>query len=393
MINKKSISIMLILFGAYIISSGISYAFFSKGKTFSPQSTQLPKSSIPSQVKDGKVIFNQDLPKTETCPLNGTLYSVAQKEWWEKHRPLGVMIENHKKARPQSGLSFADVVYEAVAEGGITRFLALYYCQDAGQIGPIRSARTYFIDYVSEYGSDPLYAHVGGANTPGPANALGQINDYGWTGYNDMNQFSIGFPTFWRDYDRLGHPAETEHTMYSTTEKLWKFAATRGLTNVDRDGEPWTKGFVPYTFKDDVSLSELPKKQTVHVEFWERYPDYDVDWIYDPSTNSYKRNNGQVSYIDRDNNQVLTTKNIVVLFMQELQANDGYENNVHLLYRDKGVGKATVFIDGARVDGTWRKDKRVARTLIFDSNGNPIKFNKGIIWFSILPRDAVVTVK
>lgn len=390
--DKKYITIIL-LAACYFISSGISYAFFSQGKNSKAQNVQLPKSPVVTQAKDGKIVFNQTLPKTEACPLNGAVYSTPQREWWEKHRPLGIMIENHKKARPQSGLSYADIVYEAVAEGGITRFLALYYCQDAGQIGPIRSARTYFIDFVSEYGSDPLYVHVGGANTPGPANTLGQINDYGWTGYNDLNQFSIGFPTFWRDYDRLGHPAETEHTMYSTTEKLWKFAATRGLTDVGKDGTLWTKGFVPYTFKEDVSVSELAKKQTIHLEFWSKDSDYYVDWIYNPSTNSYKRGTGGVFYIDRNNNQTLTTKNIVVLYMQESHANDGYENNVHLLYKDKGVGKAIVFMDGARIGGTWRKDTRKSKTLIFDSNGTPIKFNKGTIWFNILPTDGVATVK
>lgn len=392
MANKRSIGIMLLV-AFYFISFGISYAIFSQKEGSKPQDAELPTSSTPSQIKDGKTVFNQALPKTEACPLNGALYSSVQKQWWEKHRPLGVMIENHKKARTQSGLSFADVIYEAVAEGGITRFLAVYYCQDAGQIGPIRSARTYFMDFVSEYGSDPLYAHVGGANTPGPANALGQINDYGWTGYNDMNQFSIGFPTFWRDYDRLGHQAETEHTMYSTTEKLWKFAATRNLTDVDKDGELWTKGFVSYTFKDDALATELPKKQTVHLEFWSTDPDYYVDWIYDSLTNSYKRNNGGISHVDRNNNQILTTKNIVVLLMQEFNANDGYENNVHVLYKDKGVGKAVVFMDGTRTEGTWRKDKRISRTLIYDSNDTPIKFNRGTIWFSILPTNGIITVK
>lgn len=390
--NKKYI-VIIFLAAVYFISSGISYALFSQGKSSKTQNVQSPASPVATLAKDGKVVFSNTLPKTETCPLNGVLYSKEQKEWWEKHRPLNVMIENHKNARPQSGLSFADVIYEAVAEGGITRFMAVYYCQDVGVVGPIRSARTYFIDFASEYGKSPLYVHVGGANTPGPANALGQLSDYDWTGYNDMNQFSIGFPTFWRDYDRLGHPADTEHTMYSTTEKLWKFAITRGLTDVDKDGTVWSKGFVPYAFKDDASLSELPKSGSVHLEFWSKDQDYYVDWIYNPSSNSYKRNNGGIAHIDRDNNQTLTTKNIAVLLMREFSANDGYENNVHLLYKDKGSGKAIVFLDGKRTDGTWRKDTRISRTLIFDSNGSPIKFNKGTIWFSILPTDGIVNVK
>ena len=181
----------------------------------------------------------------------------------------------------------ADVIYEAVAEGGITSFLAFFYCQPPAQVGPVRSARTYFLDFASEYGDHPLYTHVGGANTPGPANALGQIDDYGWGGYNDMNQFSIGFPTFWRDYNRLGHDTATEHTMYSTTDKLWAFAATRGLTNVSKNGTSWDSGFVPYSFKDDASVSKRGKAQTAHLEFWSSQKDYFVDWKYDPETTTF----------------------------------------------------------------------------------------------------------
>ncbi len=387
--NKKAISILLVIL-AYILSTGISAAFFSKNsgvkKAVAP--------ALPSATTTGGGLkFSDTLPKTEACPLNGNMYSKDQKKWWESHRPLGVMIENHKEARPQSGLSGADVIYEAVAEGGITRFLAVFYCNDAGEIGPVRSARTYFVDFISEYGNYPLYAHVGGANQPGPANALGQIEDYGWGGFNDLNQFSIGFPTFWRDYDRLGHPAATEHTMYSTTQKLWDYAATsRKLTNVDGEGTKWDSKFVSYGFADDAVLSARPKSQSIHLEFWKANPDYFVDWAYDPISNTYKRNGGS-PYIDRDNNQQLTTKNIVVLSMVESGANDGYVDNDHLLYKTKGVGKASIIKDGKQIVGTWRKDSRTSRTLIFDAFGDPIKFDRGLIWFEILPTDGVLTVK
>lgn len=391
MSNKKIINILLII-AVYLISTGVSYAFFIQGKQ--KQAAKSFSGTSSTGNKNGQLSFDSTLPKTEVCPLTGVLYPKIQKEWWEKHRPLGIMVENHQDARPQSGLSSADIIYEAVAEGGITRFLSLFYCQDGGEVGPIRSARTYFLDFISEYGDSPLYIHVGGANQSGPANALAQINDYGWVGHNDMNQFSIGFPTFWRDYDRLGHTAATEHTMYSTTEKLWQFAASqRGLSNVDKDGLSWTKGFVPYTFKEDASLAQRPKTQTIHVEFWGKYSDYFVDWSYNPITNLYIRNNGGKPQIDRDNNKQLTTGNIVVLFMRESRANDGYEDNVHLLYKTKGTGKAAIFRDGQQTDGTWRKDSRTARTLLFDSNGSPIKFDKGTIWFQILPADGVLTVK
>lgn len=375
----------------YIISTVFSYFLFSR--VVLSQGGFTP-TAAPTIGPNGQVKFDASLPRTESCPLNGELYSKQQKQWWEKHRPLGVMVENHQNARPQSGLSGADVIYEAVAEGGITRFLAMFYCQDPGEIGPIRSARTYFIDFASEYGESPLYVHVGGANQPGPADALSQLGDYGWTGYNDINQFSIGFPTFWRDYDRLGHPADTEHTMYSTAQKLWDFAASsRGLAATDKDGVSWSKGFTEYSFKDDASTSNRPLSQKVHLEFWTGDPNYYIDWNYDPKTNLYKRNNGGVAQIDRDVNKQLTAKTIVVLSMLELSANDGYENNIHLLYRTKGSGKATIFMDGKKISGTWTKDSRTSRTILTDTSGNEIKINRGLIWFEILPTDGVLTVK
>jgi len=235
--NSKKISTIILAIGVYFLVTGASFFLFSRTISSQGISSPLPQ---PSAGANGQLAFDNSLPKTEACPLNGALYSKQQRDWWEKHRPLGVMIENHSDSRPQSGLSGADVVYEAVAEGGITRFLVMFYCQDAGQVGPVRSARTYYIDFVSEYGNNPLYAHVGGANQPGPADALSQINTYGWGSYNDMNQFSIGFPTFWRDSDRLGHATATEHTMYSTVQKLWDYAAkSRGLSNVDEENKSW----------------------------------------------------------------------------------------------------------------------------------------------------------
>jgi len=387
--NKNRLLSILLVIIVYLISASSSYIFFSDDNNIASIKTSAPPSGT-----QNKLAFDGDLPKTEPCPLNGTLYSKQQKDWWEKHRPVGIMIENHQEARPQSGLSSADVLYEAVAEGGITRFLAMFYCNNGEQVGPIRSARTYFLDFISEYGANPLYVHVGGANQPGPADALSQIKDYGWVGLNDMNQFSIGFPTFWRDYDRLGHPVSTEHTMYSTTEKLLQFAATsRKLTAADADGVTWTKGFIPYSLKDDAPTSQRPPSQKIHLEFWTTDPSYGVDWTYEPIANVYKRSNGGLAHTDFNNKKQLTAKNIIVLTMIETNANDGYENNQHLLYRTKGVGKANIFMDGRETIGTWRKDGRTARTLLFDGDGTSIKFDRGTIWFEILPTDGILTVK
>lgn len=386
----KKTNVIIIGVVLYILSSAASYILFlnmyAAGKSVI--------TSAPKQIKkdkEGQLIFDDNLPKTEQCPLNGTIYSKQQRAWWEKHRPLGVMIENHKEARPQSGIGAADITYEVVAEGGITRTLNIYYCEDAGIIGPIRSARTYFLDFISEFGKNPLYAHVGGANTSGPADALGQIEDYGWAGYNDLNQFSIGFPTFWRDYERLGRNVATEHTMYSTTEKLWKVAEKRKLTNVDKEGVAWNTNFTPYKFKDD--NKNKTGTQRISLSFMGKYFDYDVVWTYNKADNRYLRENGGAPHVDKNTGKQLAVKNVVVLYMNESRANDGYEGNLHMLYGTKGTGKATIFMDGRKIEGTWAKKNRTAHLRITDNEGKELLFNRGKIWFEVLATGNIITVK
>jgi len=376
--NKK---LVLIIAGIllYLASSGISFALFNY--------LGGPSLGLLSPLHDGKdsFIIDPEAPKTEACPLNGKMFSKAERRIWETRRPLTVMIENHAESRPQSGLSSADIVYEAIAEGGITRFLAVFYC-GAGQevtIGPVRSARTYFMDFASEYGDYPLYAHVGGANKPGKADALGQIGDYGWLRKgNDMNQFSLGFPVFWRDYERLGHPVATEHTMYSTTQKLWEVAKKRELTNVDDEGNAWDENFVVWKFKDDKKEEDRGNVDKISFEFWENGTDYAVNWKYDKESNQYARTNGGSGYIDKNDDSQVKAKTIVVQYMKETGPIDELK---HLLYRTIGSGSAVVFQDGEAIKGTWEKDERESRTTFADSKGKEISFNGGPIWIEIIP--------
>ncbi|MFH0937116.1 MAG: DUF3048 domain-containing protein [Candidatus Daviesbacteria bacterium] len=381
--TQKSLVVSIGSIILFIASLGASYSLFSKiqgdgGKT-SELVTSLPGPTTSVDEDPGE-------PKTESCPLNGRMHTKKAYESWITRRPLAIMIENHTEARPQSGLSSADIIYEAVAEGGITRFMAIYYCnlKDV-QIGPVRSARTYYLDWLSEYNA--LYAHVGGANTPGPADALSQIIKYG---IYDLNQFSIGFPTFWRDYQRLGHSVATEHTMYSTTQKLWEVGAKRGWLAADEKGIKWNANFTPWKFKDD-SPAVSATANKIDVNFWQNYGDYSVTWNFDATCNCYKRNHGGSVHTDLNNKEQLSAKNIVVQFQKESNANDGYENNVHLLYKTAGEGKALIFQDGQAIEGKWMKASRTARSKYVDSKGKEISFNKGTIWIQTVPEGSKVS--
>jgi hypothetical protein len=386
---------ILVFVLAFSLSGGASYALTNY--LYSPESggALTPVATPPV---GGGLNIDPSAPRTSECPINGVMYTTAEKKVWESRRPLFVMIENTPDARPQSGLGSADIIYEAVAEGGVSRFGAVFYCGVAAKdtiLGPVRSARTHFINAASEY-NYPLYTHVGGANcgssdpktcnTDKRVQALEQINQYGWGGAkgNDLNQFSIGFPTFWRDYERLGRTVATEHTMYTSTEKLWKYAAgTRGWTNKTPDGKTeWSDKYTPFTFKDDAKDKGSIAK--IAFGFWESYHDYDVVWNYDSAKNAYTRENGGLAHKDLNDDSQLSAKVVVVQFTKELGPLDEHK---HMLYELIGTGKGIVFQDGLATEATWSKKDREAKTIWKDAKGKALAFNRGKIVFEILPLD------
>lgn len=352
----------------YGVSAGLSYMVFNTVLK-NPVSINTPFGNLTDVTSS-----DEGGVKDRPCPTNGAMYTQNREDQWKKRRPLGVMVENHVDARPAIGLSRSDVVYEAVAEGGITRFLLIYLCQDAGDIAPVRSARTYFVDWVSEY--DALYAHVGGANTPGPADALGQIRNYG---IMDMDQFGLGFPTYWRGTDKLA-----PHNVHSTTKKLWEAAEDRKFGAEDEDGVRWDKSFQQWKFKDDAKLEQRGDQKPISVPFWTQSPDYTVTWTYDKQANVYNRSHGQTAQVDPLTNEQLSAKTLIVQLQVESDANDGYPDG-HLLYKTKGIGDALIFMDGKATKGKWTKKDRVSKTIFTDAKGKEIELTRGRVWIETVP--------
>jgi len=297
--NKQKLIVTSVVgLALYLITTGLSFAAFS----YVGKASSSAKSTGAGGDQEHFVV-DPNAPKTEACPINGKFYTKQEKDIWSGRRPLAVMIENHAESRPQSGLTYADVVYEAVAEGGITRFMGVFYCGIAAKsvsLAPVRSAREHYLPWVLEY--DALYNHVGGAglcNDPtvdDRAKALCHIQQYK---IKDMDQFGISFPTCYRNYDRLDHPVATEHTMVCVTDKLLSLAKTRGWTNVDASGIPWDKAFKPWKFKDDAKENERGSATSVSFVAWKGYErEYGVRWDYDKLANVYRRFNGGVAHTD-----------------------------------------------------------------------------------------------
>ena len=356
----------------------------------------LPTPATNSQPLAIPTMVVHEVHDSEVCPLNGIRYPPEYRTAWEARRPLGVMIENHPDARPQYGLAAADVVYEAVAEGGITRFLAVFYCDRAMEpvrAGPVRSARTYFLDWISEYGRFPLYAHVGaaycdqrtgiGCANGARADALGQIKRYGWADYNDLDEFGIGAPVYWRDRSRN---VSLEHTMFTDTQRLWGVAARRGLTAVDGAGARWNRDFQAWQFADAAQPPPVSATHTaVRIVFWPRATGYAVEWHYEPATGLYRRIMGGVPHVDPSTGQQLRAATILVQFQAESPADDGYPGNVRLLYGTLGSGPAQIIQQGQVIEGTWQKETRRSRTVFRDASGQEVSLQPGKIWVETVP--------
>ncbi len=390
---KRTIFIILGCIGLLAVSAGLSYlAFKYLPAPSSPSSKTSAISANITPTRKPKV--DPSLPKNQVCPLNGALFTTPEKNVWDTRRPLAVMIENSVDARPQSGLGDADVIYEAVAEGGITRFMALYYCNaaldDNITLAPVRSARIYFVDLVSEY--DALYTHVGGAgncddpNVDPRAKALCAIQKYNIKDLDEMGRAG-DFNTCHRLANRLDHAVAYEHTMACFLNALYATGAKWGWTNVDQNGVPWDKNFVSWKFMAPGTKATGSPATTVSYAFWQTNPsfqsDYNVFWAYDAATDTYVRSNGGKQSIDLNTGDPLRFKTVIVEFAKETQLDDLEK---HLLYNVIGTGKGIAFMNGTATQITWSKLSRTSRTLFYDAtSGKQLLLNPGPIWISIVP--------
>jgi hypothetical protein len=399
MFKGKKLTLIITFLGLYLLSTGTSWAIFS----FLGNDPD----SIRQVDINGNLRIDPNLPKTEECMINGQMFSEPEREIWEDRRPITAIIENHEESRPQSGLSYADVIYEAVAEGGITRFLTVFYCGASAQdirISPIRSARVYFINWAQEY-MTPIFTHIGGANNicgncPGGVKPRGQVsseadafsllNRLGWRSAKG-NAFdggtNVGYPIIIRDQYRLGEKAAWEHSVVGFTDKIFEEAKERGYGYKDDSGDSWDENFVSWSFSDDKALSS-PKAVEIKFDFWSNKPEYDVSWSYNSQNNNYMRFNGGKEHIDFETKEQLSTKNLLIQFVGEKGPVD---EEYHMIYKTVGTGDIILFQNGDVIKGTWSKKTTNSRTMFYDKNGDEISFVRGKIWIEAVPAGNEIT--
>lgn len=312
-------------------------------------------------------VLSQPLPKVDTTPIyikprppKPKYYSpidgsVMQSEADGTKPVTAIMLENSPDARPQSGLYDAQVVYEAIAEGGITRFLAVYQQSKPSIIGPVRSVRPYYLDWAAPY--DASIAHVGGS-----AEALEQVRG---GAFRDIDQFFNG-GAYWRSADRA-----PPHNVYTSFEKLDSLNASKGYVasapkGIERkDQKP----------SGEVSASEI----SVHISS----KMYDSSYIYDKKANAYKRSQNGEAHTDREKGQL--APKIVVVLKAPMYIEKQIDTWRGVIDTTAG-GEATIFQNGGVVQCNWSKAASTEQLVFTDpSTGNSIPLAYGQTWISIVP--------
>ncbi|MDP3965062.1 MAG: DUF3048 domain-containing protein [bacterium] len=278
----------------------------------------------------------------------------------ENFQPVAVMVENLVASRPQAGLDTASLVYEALAEGGITRFMAVYASGDQiSKIGPVRSARDYYLDWVKELNA--VYAHIGGS-----PQAFQLIPQYDIL---DLNQF-YNSQYFWRDDKRFA-----PHNLYTSSELLDRAVRDKDFPE-QGDFESW----VYASEEDPVGESG----QTLTIDF-STYS-YETSYVYDRETNEYQRFQAGEPHI-MENGAEIHAKNVIVQFVKVRIADAENRLNQETI----GEGEARVYTNGREITGTWKKETLESRTRYFDSSNNEIELNPGKTWVAVVPTDRGVT--
>jgi hypothetical protein len=286
-------------------------------------------------------------------------------------RPVfGVMVENHyPDARPQSGIDQAGVVFEAIAEGGITRFLTLYQDNQPDYIGPVRSARPYYVQWCMSF--DCAYAHAGGS-----PEALADIRAWGTKDLNDTQGI------FWRISGRYA-----PHNLYTSIPKLGELAASRGygaasFTGFSRKTEqPYKAPAAAPTAKKQTTTPDT-RTAASGINLNISSGQYNARFDYDPATNSYKRSQGGAAHmvVNSAGAQTQLRPKVVIAIITTY----GVASDKHSQYGVVGSGQAFVFQDGTVTTGTWSKGDTTAPLTFTDSSGKPLPLNPGQTWITAL---------
>lgn len=361
-VRHKKLSIFLGIIFVLLVAGGVLTAIFLPqllAQEEVPTIIPVKKPVYYSALSGRKVESEADVHATTTC----------------------VMIENSTDARPQSGLEDAGIVYEAIAEGGISRFLVLFQDRKPSLVGPVRSVRLHFAHWALPYNCS--LAHVGGAD-----DALATVRDSS-SAYRDIDQF-FNADTYWRSSNR-----RAPHNVYTSFENIDALNERRGYTDSQYEGfkrqevKKAKKAIADKCKKDYEGDKEAIKRckettiSTININI--SSATFNPTYTYDQENNRYNRGfqNGTThTVVDKDNNTKQLSPDVVVAIEVQATSRAGtsYSN-----YKTTGEGKAYIFQNGQVQEATWIRDTESSELKFVDYKDKIIKLNRGQTWITAYP--------
>lgn len=320
------------------------------------------KNAAPSEAEEQTVDVdtNMDIPKEEVkyyAPFTGEV--VDGKAY--NNIPFMTIIENSKQARPQSGLVDADIVYETMAEGGIPRFIALFQKNSPKKIGPVRSARAYFINIAREYNLP--FAHCGGSYE-----ALDMIEAD--SKYMSLNEFALtGF--FWRENDR-----KAPHNLYTSADKIRKASSVRSYVKPTNIRLKFDENFFNNSSMNNASSVKLNLNKY-----------YNTNYVY--KDGKYYKYMDEVQSVNKEDNRPIAVSNIVIQRTAIKKKSENKLMDIKLV----GEGTGYVISNGKYIKINWSKADEDSQTLLKDENGNEISLSPGNTWWHIIDESSSVEIK
>lgn len=295
------------------------------------------------------------------CPLTGEL--LPQKR---NNRPFAVTINNIVDAMPQCGIRDADILYEVLAEGGITRTLAIYHdLEKTGPIGSIRSARPYLLDLAMAY--DAVYVHAGGSG-----DAYNDLSETGWD-HIDGVRGSNASSYYYRDQDRLSVGYSLEHTLFITGEDVIAYAKERECEMTRPNGVSYGLQFAEEAAPNGVSA------KNVTVDF--ASSSKTTGFLYNPDTGLYKASQYGGDYVDGFSGEPMQFKNVLMLTADTSYDSDGYRVYIDLT----GTGEGFFACGGKMVPILWSRENAEAPFVYTLADGTPLTLGVGTSYIAITP--------
>lgn len=291
-------------------------------------------------------------------------------------RAMAFMIDNNKNAQPQASLNSTYMVYEIIVEGGETRLMAVFKGAECDSVGPIRSARHYFLDYAME--NDAIYAHLGLS-----PQAQSQMPQYGINNINGQSYDTGKARTPSSLYWRAKHK-KAPHNAYTNTSSILEIAKNKGYrTTSDK------KSVLNYVEHEVILEAEdASVANNIKIPYTSSHA---VEYKFNPDTNRYTRYSKGKKMQDEVTGEDVTTKNIIITFAENYTLDDG---------EDKGrqdvitVGSLDGYYitNGKAIKIKCNKDSRESQTKYVDLQGNEIEVNDGNTWINIVPIDSEVSI-